>query len=155
MVKPKRRRRRRRGPVGAVPGLLTVDPEAPAPELRAIAYGPTKLFEVAVADLASLEVLRTEHSVVWLDVVGLGDAERIAAVGKVFELHPLALEDVVHTHQRPKVEEYGDHCFLVLRLPRRAAELTTEQVSLFLGDGWVVTFREGGRDPLGGRDPRR
>lgn len=146
MAKAKRRRRARpsrRAPAGSPPGLLTVDPEAPPPECRAIAYGPDALVEVAVNDLGDLPELRRAHPVLWLDVIGLGDADRIAAIGRLFGLHPLALEDVVHVHQRPKLERYPGVDFLVARMPsREGADLDLEQVSLFLGEGFVVTFQE-------------
>ncbi|CAG0953144.1 partial Cobalt/magnesium transport protein CorA, partial [Anaerolineae bacterium] len=62
----------------------------------------------------------------------------------VFSLHPLALEDVVHVHQRPKVEEYEAGFYLVMRMPRfeGAVNVELEQLSLFFGPGYVVTFQE-------------
>ncbi len=60
----------------------------------------------------------------------------------MFNLHGLALEDVVNVHQRPKVEEYADHAFIVTRMIQAGLPPTTEQVSMFLGEGFLLTFQE-------------
>jgi magnesium transporter len=80
--------------------------------------------------------------VVWVNVDGLGDAAVIERIGQVFGLHPLALEDVVHVHQRPKLDEYAGHLYLVLRNLEPAMPGMTEQLSLFLGNDFVLTFQE-------------
>jgi magnesium transporter len=84
------------------------------------------------------------ESVVWFDMVGLGSGSELEEWGRVLGLHPLALEDVVNTAQRPKVEPFDDHLFIVARMAHATGE--TEQVSLFLGDGWVLTIQERGGD---------
>ena len=78
----------------------------------------------------------------WVDVTGLGDAATIHGIGEIFGLHALALEDVVNVHQSVKVDDYGDHLFIVARLTDPADERGTEQVSIFLGTDYVVTFGE-------------
>jgi magnesium transporter len=141
----RRKRSKRRAPPGSAPGTLIVDPGAPNPILTFLAYGPEGVREEKPADLAGIGALRqalAEFPVLWLDVAGLGDVHEIQAVGDAFGLHRLALEDVVNVHQRPKVEVYGDHHFIVARSVGRSAPLETEQVALFLGHGFVVTFRE-------------
>jgi len=75
-------------------------------------------------------------------VDGLGDAEVIRALGEVFGLHRLALEDVTSPHQRAKVEQYGEDIFIVARMPSLAEGLETEQVSFFLGKNFLVSFQE-------------
>ena len=91
---------------------------------------------------ARLTQLRDSPSVVWVDVVGLGTESVLRQVAETFGLHALALEDVVNGHQRPKVEEYGDQMFVVLRLPHARDGLWVEQIGLFVGRGFVVTFQE-------------
>jgi magnesium transporter len=66
----------------------------------------------------------------------------IVKVGELFGLHALALEDVVHVHQRAKVEEYDNHLFVVARMVSMNERVCTEQLSLFLGKNFVVTFQE-------------
>jgi magnesium transporter len=89
-----------------------------------------------------LAAQRGRWPVLWVNVTGLGDAQLIQDLGRTFGLHPLALEDVVNVHQRPKVEEYPGNLFIVLRIPRDGDRLQTEQVSLFLGEQFVLTFLE-------------
>ena len=83
--------------------------------------------------------------VYWFRLEGVADTETLQELGEAFGLHPLALEDVVNTHQRCKVEDYGDHLFVVIRLPvyESGGNLITEQVSLFAGEDFVVSIHEG------------
>lgn len=136
------RRFKRRSNPGAAPGTVLADPVAPKPVIRVIAYGPGGVVEQSIATLAEAEPLFAQHSVVWVNVDGLGDAAVITQFGARFGLHPLALEDVVNTHQRPKVEPY-DHClFLVMREMTLKDRLATDQISLFLGKNFVLSFQE-------------
>ena len=133
---------RRRTPPGAEPGTVAVDPEAAHPVVRVISYGPDDLEEKEVDDLDSLAKLLGERFVTWVDVQGLGDAATITRLGEIFKLHPLTLEDVVNTHQRAKVEDYGQYLFIVARMISTGDRLDTEQMSLFLGANFVLTFQE-------------
>ncbi|MCA8949083.1 MAG: magnesium/cobalt transporter CorA, partial [Planctomycetes bacterium] len=110
--------------------------------LHVIAYGADGIDEAD--DVAPAEVADWlhRHPVVWLNVVGLGSAEVLSTVGDTVGIHPLALEDVVSVHQRPKVEDYDDMLFVVVRMPCRERPHETEQLSLLVGDGFVVSFEE-------------
>jgi len=147
-----RRRRRRHGPRGDVPGTLVVDPNAPRPVIRAIAYGPEEFAEEELDKLEAIGGLLEKWPVTWVNVDGLGDAEVIQKLGEIFGLHGLAMEDVLDVHQRPKVEQYEGFQFIVLRMPWPGRPLETEQVSVFLGKNFVVTFQERTGDCL---DPVR
>ncbi|MEX0714353.1 MAG: magnesium/cobalt transporter CorA [Pirellulales bacterium] len=150
--KRNRRRFHRRTPPGAPPGIVEVDPKATPPSVRLIAFGPQALDERALDTPATLLDFLGKWPVTWVNVEGLGDAATIRELGRLFALHPLALEDVVNVHQRPKVEQYGDHLFVVARMVRYNGRLETEQVSMFLGRGFVLTFLE---DPGDAFDPVR
>ncbi len=132
----------RRTAPGATPGTVAVDPAASRPVVRVISFGPGDVVEEEFDDLGSLADLVGRRAVTWVDVQGLGDAETIKGLGEIFQLHPLALEDVVNTHQRPKLEDYGHHLFLVARMLQSEGRADTEQVSLFLGKNFVLTFQE-------------
>lgn len=80
--------------------------------------------------------------VLWLNVDGLGDAETIAEIGRLFDLHPLALEDVLNVHQRPKDESYGTYHFVVAQMVMANDGLESEQISLFFGTHFVLTFQQ-------------
>lgn len=138
----KHERIRRRTPPGAAPGTLVPDPHAPAARVQLMCYGPDGLVEQTLDNLRDVPSLLQRWPVTWLNVEGLGDVRRITEVGKIFGLHPLALEDVVNVHQRAKVEAFEDHVFIVVRMPDPAHPFTFEQVSLFVGPRFVVTFQE-------------
>ncbi|MGQ0553534.1 MAG: magnesium/cobalt transporter CorA [Planctomycetota bacterium] len=142
---PRRRRaKRRRTPAGSSPGTLMVDPAAPRPVLRAICFGPGELHEQVVQRVEELRPLLARWPFVWVNVDGLGDAAVIEELGAVFKLHRLALEDVLNTHQRAKLESYGEHHFLVARMPEPTptGELGTEQLSIFFGERFLLSFQE-------------
>jgi len=138
----RRRRTRRRAPPGSSPGTILVDPSAPKPVLSAILYSKDAVREETPGDLAALRKSAGAGTVLWLDVAGLGDEATIRAVGAAFGLHSLALENVVDSRQRPRVEPYGDLQFLVARAAVPGTPFDTEQVSIFLAADFVVTFRE-------------
>ena len=148
--RPRRPRHRfhKRAAPGATPGTLITDPQAPKPVLRLIQYGAEDFREQKLTDLDRLPSLLGKYPVTWLNVDGLGDAAAIEKLGQVFGLHPLALEDVVNVHQRPKLEEYSDHVFVVARMIALTDRLHTEQISIFFGDNFVLTFQESPGDCL-------
>ncbi|MEF2550676.1 magnesium/cobalt transporter CorA [Aurantimonas sp. A2-1-M11] len=138
-----RRRRKdkaRRSAVGAPPGTLEADPQAEASVISVVALGGGEsLYRRDVTVDAAL-ALRGEWPLVWIDCSGLADIAAIRAIGDAYGLHPLSLEDVVDTEQRPKCEVQSDHAFVVMRMLDR--EGSSEQLSLFFGEGFVLTFQE-------------
>jgi magnesium transporter len=103
------------------------------------------------AVVEDLDKLRLEPGTSWIEVQGVHDVEVIKQIGKALGLHPLLLEDVVNTKHRPKVEDYGEFLFVVLKILHfNREEMTVEQehVSLVLGNGLVVSFLEADRDPF-------
>lgn len=141
----KRQRRavvRRRTPLGAPPGTLIADETAAHPVIRVMAYGGETIEEFEAQTAASLTEHVGAHPVVWIDVQGLGDMETLTRLGEMLDLHRLALEDVVNVHQRAKVEEYQNNLFIVTRMPARSDRVETEQMSIFLGKDFVLTFQE-------------
>ncbi len=143
----RRKRKHTHKPAGTPPGVILPAPDAPAPVIRVMAYGPEQFTEEAVTHLSQIQNILKQHPVLWLDVDGLGDAETIRRIGEIFHLHPLALEDATHTHQRAKVDRYDEHVFIVARMLCRGNggqdTPDTEQLSIFLGRGFVITFQEG------------
>lgn len=134
---------RRQSPPGAEPGVIRVDPEAPRTRIRVLSYGPDDLEEMTVIDVESLAKILGRRPVAWIDVEGLGDADMLARIGAAFRIHPLAMEDVVNVHQRPKIEAFDEHLFIVARmLSIEEGRVEGEQVSVFLGRDFVLTFQE-------------
>ncbi len=102
------------------------------------------------------ECLPPEHGkvITWLGVGGVHRARVLEDIGGLFHLHPLLLEDVMNTEQRPKFEDYGDYIFIVLKYlalngSKPGKAISTEQVSLVLGPDYVITFEEGTGDIFG------
>jgi magnesium transporter len=151
--RPRYGQRRRTAP-GSPPGALVVDPGAPAPRMQAFRYGPDTFEESPDVSLDEATAAVADGQRLWLNVDGLGHADTLRRIGERFRLHPLALEDVINVHQRPKFEAYDDHLFLILRMPLagpgapapQTAVLRTEQVAVCLGRGHVVTFQEAAGD---------
>ncbi|MFN9706987.1 MAG: magnesium/cobalt transporter CorA [Planctomycetota bacterium] len=137
-----RKRRRRTTPVGASPGTIAPPPDALPLELSAIAYGRGGVTEKRGATLAEIQALRRLGGVVWIDVIGLADAAMLRALGAEFDLHRLAVEDVANVGQRAKVEDYDDHTFIVLRMIDAQHPTETEQLAMFVGPDYVLTFQE-------------
>lgn len=109
--------------------------------IRIFGYGPSSFEEKELASVAEIKEHLGRHSVIWVDIEGTMDAESLAEVGSMFELHQLALEDVLNTHQRSKVEQYGQHHFIVTRMVSIDRQLETEQLSIFFGKDFVLTFQ--------------
>ncbi len=81
----------------------------------------------------------------WINVDGLQEVEVLGAIGERFGLHPLVVEDILHTAQRPKLEDYGEYLFIVLKSLYHGAESgdpEIEQISLVLGPNYVLSFQE-------------
>ena len=101
---------------------------------------------------------RQSPSVSWLNIDGIHDMALMEQIGHDFALHPLTLEDIANTEQRPKLEDYDDYIFIVMKMLRYRAEnkeIITEQVSLILEEFCVLSFQQGIEgdvfDPIRGR----
>ena len=117
-----------------------------------IAWGPHEITEAPADDWELLRQMRGRWPVLWVNVDGAAHAPTLQRLGEIFGLHRPALEDLGDVRQRAKVEAYGeDTLFIIAPMARLTAELDLEQVALFLGPDFVVTFRErpgGVLDPL-------
>jgi len=136
--------RRRHPPPGARPGTLVVDPAAPPSRMTLAVYSADGVDESAVDDVSAIPALLQPGRKAWLDVVGLGSEDVLRALESQFGLHPLAIEDIAHVGQRPKIDSYPDHVLIVVRRLRPADDelLRVEQMSLLLSGDTLVTFRE-------------
>ncbi len=121
------------------------------PHTEVVTYGPQGV-EVSRPDLeGECLLLPGESAVTWVNVEGLGRMELLGRLGECFDIHPLVLEDIANTDQRPKAEEYEEYLFVVLKMLNPVENgVVSEQVSLVLGRGWLLTFQEGlDGDPFG------
>lgn len=91
----------------------------------------------------------------WINVDGIHQIDEMEKIGKIFNLHPLVMEDILNTEQRPKLEDYSDYIYIVVKMiyyesiNSSANELITEQVSIITGKDYVLTFQENEGDVFG------
>jgi magnesium transporter len=131
---------------GSSPGTLVADPSKPQPEVSVIAYDEEHVEERPKVNVSQIASFLKKYKVVWVNVEGLGNTDVIKEIGDIFHIHQLVLEDVMTNHQRAKLEQYGENYFLISHMMELQDELKTEQVSLFIGRGFVVTFQDGPLD---------
>ena len=89
--------------------------------------------------------LKNTPTVTWINIDGVHKLDTVEGIGKNLKTHPLVLEDIMHTGQRPKMEDFEDYLFVVLKMlqyDEKVNETRTEQVSLILGTNYVVSFQE-------------
>ncbi|WP_052572855.1 magnesium/cobalt transporter CorA [Haloferula sp. BvORR071] len=132
---------------GSAPGTLTLPAPAspaPKPKICLVEYDAGNLVEREIVNPAELIEQLNSSKVSWINIDGITDLECLEALGKHFNLHPLALEDVLHTGQRPKVEPYSDYLFIVAHMvyQDKKGRICGEQVSFFLGENYLITVQE-------------
>src|SRR5688572_23209521 len=97
---------KRHPPVGSRPGTLVIPAVAPKPVITVTDYDADHATTELVTDIESLRARIDGKRTAWIDIQGTGDEATLRAIGDVFAIHPLALEDMVNVPQRPKFEEY-------------------------------------------------
>ncbi len=120
-----------------------------APGLRPVTvtileYDASHVEERSVTRPEEIQTPTLPPAITWIDVDGVHDAGMVQAVGDAVGLHPLTLEDIANIHQRPKIEDYGDYLYVAVRMlaPGDDRGFRSEQVSLVLGENYVVSFLE-------------
>ncbi len=119
------------------------------PKISKIAYNATELIECELnaETLASFKVSEAIKSgkKLWLNVHGVHDVDLIKQIGAIFKLHPLVIEDILNTEQRPKIDEFDDYLFLETRnfyYEKETMSTNSEQISMVLGHNFLLTFQE-------------
>jgi magnesium transporter len=142
-------RKKHATPPGASPGTLVVPSGATKPRIRIMAYNAEDLEERWIDKPGELKkYINHPTHVTWIEVRGVGDEALLRSIAELFNIHPLALEDVVNQPQRPKTEDYDQHMFVIMRMVmlRSATDMEAQQVSMFLGKNYVLTFLEDSPD---------
>ncbi len=132
---------------GTAPATLLPLPKgcAIAPTLKLVEYDEQTITERVIASVADLPDCTVDDGKSrWIDMEGLGDIAVLKALGEKYHLHPLALEDVLNIGQRPKVDHYDEHLFIVADMvyPDEDKRLCGEQISMFLGPHLLITIQE-------------
>jgi len=92
------------------------------------------------------------NNITWININGLNHTQEIEKLGKHFSLHPLIIEDIVNTQQRPKIDDYDNYIFVVMKMLYHDAnnEFVNEHLSIVIGDDYVLTFQEADGDVFNG-----
>lgn len=131
-------------PPGTPPGTLTRHSTSDTTHIRLFEYGDESFSETPSPTPQQCQDVQQNTLVDWLDVTGVNDPTAIRELGETFGLHPLALEDILNSGQRPKIDFHEQHAFLILNLPHLINDdIVLEQVSLFVGNGHLLSFCSG------------
>ena len=155
MKKPARKLRSQK--VGMAPGSLVHVGErrTDRPHITLFEFDADSLLEKRFKSVEASREHARGKGTLWLNVHGLHEPEVMAEIGRRFALHPLVLEDILNTDQRPKVDDYGDYLYIVARFfdyDASSGAIGSDQVSIVLGADFVLTFQE---RPTGTFDPLR
>lgn len=113
--------------------------------IRVIDYDRVQLKEDELIDIAEGAEFKRTNTVSWINIDGLHDISLMKEIGTIFDLHPLLMEDILNTGQRPKIEEFDNCLFLVLKMLRYDGQkqmIISEQLSMVLGETFLLTFQE-------------
>lgn len=144
MSKPRKLRSRKAGlPPGSLVHIGEI--KTARPSITVIDFGPDKLHEATLAKISELRDYHRQNDVLWINLYGVHEPHILAAVGEMFGLHPLVLEDILNTDQRQKVDRYDNYLYVVLHrymLAAGALDLAQDQISVVVGRNLVLTFQE-------------
>jgi magnesium transporter len=133
--------------IGLVPGALVHvgKKKIEKVRIRLIDYDETQLQEKEPKTIEECFPFEDLPTVTWVNIDGLHDVKVMEKVGKHFGLHPLVLEDILNTEQRPKIEDFDEYLFIVLKMlfcDEDDGEIRAEQISIILGSNFVLSFQE-------------
>ncbi len=115
-------------------------------KISLIQYNLDSLAQHEITSVAELNQFKGFSGITWININGLNDTSIVEAIGQEFNIHPLVLEDILSTHQRPKLEEYDDYLYLVVKGITTGQSnnftLMYEQISILLLADYVITFKE-------------
>ncbi len=137
--------------IGLPPGTLvyTGDKEKEPVKIKVFEYDEANFYEQEFQSIEKIFEFKNSQKNVWINIDGVHDIAMMEKIQNHFGIHPLAMEDILHTSQRPKVEEFDDYIFLVLRMffyNNELRELKNEQVSFILTENYLISFLEDAGD---------
>ncbi|UCE04972.1 MAG: magnesium/cobalt transporter CorA [bacterium] len=133
--------------IGLAPGTLVHvgEKKIDKARIRIIDYDEKQLREKEVQTIEECFPFKDEPTVTWINIDGLHEVDIIEKIGKHFDIHPLVLEDIVHTGQRAKMEDFESYIYIVLKMlyyEEDEDDIKEEQLSLILGSNFVISFQE-------------
>jgi magnesium transporter len=132
---------------GLAPGemVLIGEQKMERPRISILDYDEGQVAEKEAATIEECFPFKDKPTVTWINIDGVHDLSVIEKIGTRFGVHPLVLEDIVNTGQRPKMEDFGEYIFVVFKMLLHGTandQVRTEQVSLILGPNFVISFQE-------------
>ena len=139
--------KRRSGKIGLPPGTLLHIGDKPTESvtITIIDYSEERFTETSGVHAEDCIPYRDSPTVTWINVNGIHDPEIMNTIGEHFSIHPLVLEDIMNTGQRPKMEEYDANLYVVMKMLYTTEddnEIVSEQLSFILGPSYVISFQE-------------
>jgi magnesium transporter len=141
------RKGRAKSGIGLPPGtpVFVGERKAEATKITILDYDESRFEEKVVKEVEECFTCKETQTVSWINVDGLHDVAAVERLAEKFDIHPLTLEDIVNTQQRPKMEEYENYLYFVLKMIQYdddSREIQAEQLSLVLGKNYVISFQE-------------
>ena len=132
---------------GLPPGSLVHigEKKAEIPKITVMDYDEAHFQEKEIKTIEECFLFKDKPTVTWINIDALHQVEILEKLGECYGLHPLVLEDILNTDQRPKMEDYGEYLYIVLRMFNyndKSSEIESEQISLVLGPNFVFSFQE-------------
>jgi magnesium transporter len=115
------------------------------PRISIIDYSKKEINVQEIETIDEILQYKDKKSITWVNIEGLRNIQLIESIGQEFNIHPLVLEDILNTHQRPKFEEYDDYLYIVLKSithEKESMSVVYEQISILVLDNFIFTFRE-------------
>ncbi|MDP2380878.1 MAG: magnesium/cobalt transporter CorA [Pseudohongiella sp.] len=133
--------------VGAAPGTLVHigDISNPVTDIHYIRYDQSAVHEQEIVDVSECAHDQLAHQTGWINIDGLHNPDIIRSIGERFSIHPLVQEDILNTDHRPKIEVHDDYLYIVIKVlsfNESTQSLHNEQVSLIVGDNYLLSFGE-------------
>jgi len=114
-------------------------------KITIVDYSKAKFQEKEAKSVGECFHYKDKSTITWINIDGVHEIKVIEEIGKHFNLHPLILEDIVDTDQRPKIKDFGNYIFIILKMlycDIKGNAIRVEQVSLILGKNYVISFQE-------------
>lgn len=132
---------------GMSPGSLvfTGNQKVAETKIDIFIYSPGSIVEKQIVDLNELRDIKDKDNIVWINICGLHETDKLGVIGEIFNIHPLIMEDILNINHSPKLEEYEDYLFLIAKridYDNKLKEIDVEQVSFILGKNYLLTFQE-------------
>ncbi|MBM9603354.1 magnesium/cobalt transporter CorA [Desulfopila inferna] len=132
---------------GDVPGSLVFigNQKIEQTIIQVTTFNSTQFEELDIEEIRETQRFIASDTITWIRIYGLHDTAQLKTLGEIFQIHPLALEDILNTGQRPKFEEYDENLFIVLKMLRFDPEseiIQGDQLSIILGNNYLISFHE-------------